>query len=419
MKEKLDIHFLSKKFKLIFFLMSFVCFTFIVKYNFIYHIYTFNSVIIPWFVITLILGFCTIFFKRKYYLVFATSYSLVSLALGVYFVYTAGGLNAPGIIWLMALPIAGSSSLGRRGSIVGFIAIIAGMILYSIQSLEQTELLAFFKANDFYRKELLTNIGLFGLCQSLLIYFHIKNNEKANHIIKENHKSLDNLLRIIVHDISNPLFLITAKMKKIRRNSSEKQEVDLDKVDYAISNLTEQLTKVREMKALKDGKMPVTREQTDIIPLIQESIEILELKASEKNIKFEMICNMDDCILSVDKVIFKNQIISNLLSNSIKFSHDDSIIKVKIDKDETGIHISIIDNGIGIPNTLLSNLFRFDKETSRRGTSGEAGTGFGLPLVKEFIVKLEGKIFVTSKNEENGDDHNETIFKVTFPINKS
>ena len=78
--------------------------------------------------------------------------------------------------------------------------------------------------------------------------------------------------------------------------------------------------------------------------------------------------------------------------------------------DKDFVVVSVTDTGIGIPDTLLKTLFESNAKTSRLGTSGEKGTGFGLPICKSYMDLYGGKIEVTSKTaDEFPDDHGTTF----------
>jgi len=92
-----------------------------------------------------------------------------------------------------------------------------------------------------------------------------------------------------------------------------------------------------------------------------------------------------------------NAVIRNLISNAIKFSFENSIIKleIKIEGDECFVFIK--DNGVGISKEKLVSIFEFGENKSTHGTKGEKGTGLGLALSAELVKKNGGKINVKSE----------------------
>lgn len=88
--------------------------------------------------------------------------------------------------------------------------------------------------------------------------------------------------------------------------------------------------------------------------------------------------------------------IRNLVSNSIKFTDNGTITLSSIDS-ELEFNISILDTGIGIDEEKLNSLFNWSKITTSVGTNGEKGTGFGLLVVNEFVLKHNGTIKIKSE----------------------
>ena len=82
---------------------------------------------------------------------------------------------------------------------------------------------------------------------------------------------------------------------------------------------------------------------------------------------------------------------------------------------ESHITLNIKDSGVGIPESLLDKIFDPTEKTTRKGTSGEKGTGFGLPIVKESVELFNGIITVRSSTLDH--DHG-TIFSLRFPLNR-
>ena len=103
--------------------------------------------------------------------------------------------------------------------------------------------------------------------------------------------------------------------------------------------------------------------------------------------------------------------IRNLVSNSIKFSEKDGVIKINsLLIDNKTIEISVSDNGIGIPEDKLSQIFSLGTKNTKLGTAGEKGTGLGLILCKELVEKNNGTISVESK------ENLFTKFSFTVPV---
>jgi len=137
-------------------------------------------------------------------------------------------------------------------------------------------------------------------------------------------------------------------------------------------------------------------------------LDVFENSAKLKNITFEL-SGEKNLMINTDLNLLST-IIRNLVSNAVKFSHKNSAVYIDYNKVDNMIVFSIKDTGIGMNQEQINNLFSVSHSFSRRGTSGERGTGFGLKIVKEYINKLGGRIWVTS--EENRG----TTFYFSLPI---
>ena len=80
----------------------------------------------------------------------------------------------------------------------------------------------------------------------------------------------------------------------------------------------------------------------------------------------------------------------------MKFSYSGSNIYIKGCREKDTILLSIKDEGMGMPQSILNNIFDISKPTSREGTQGEKGTGYGMPLVKKFVELFGGKLTIES-----------------------
>jgi signal transduction histidine kinase len=117
-------------------------------------------------------------------------------------------------------------------------------------------------------------------------------------------------------------------------------------------------------------------------------------------------------MLVVEPVSFKASVLSNLIQNAIKFTDRGGRIEVRCREVNGKTRVDIRDFGIGIPVEMREHLFSSTSQTNRKGTEGEAGTGFGMSLVKFYITLYGGSIDFTSKTKAES----ETDYGTTFSI---
>jgi two-component system phosphate regulon sensor histidine kinase PhoR len=144
-----------------------------------------------------------------------------------------------------------------------------------------------------------------------------------------------------------------------------------------------------------DQREKISIEKRSLLQLIENAANVLQLKAKEKNISFEIRCDADIRI-QVDSSIFEQALI-NLLDNAVAYSPGNETVFVSVEKDAGELRIHIADHGPGIPQKHLARIFerfyRVDKSRSR--TLG--GTGLGLAIVKHIVKVHGGNISVASE----------------------
>ena len=208
------------------------------------------------------------------------------------------------------------------------------------------------------------------------------------------------LLRALLHDLSSSLAVIltSAEFGNMPDIPVQQQGSLWEKVARAAQSQKEIIENVRRFEALNSGKITGQLQDVNFL-LVLEHCEFLfkdRLAAKDLTLEYDRPA-FDGLKVEADEVALKNQVFANLLSNAIKFSQAGSKISVEASQSSNIVEIRLKDTGVGMSKELISNLFDFSKPTSRVGTAGEKGTGFGLPLVKAYMDSFEGQISVTSE----------------------
>lgn len=222
----------------------------------------------------------------------------------------------------------------------------------------------------------------------------------------------DHFLRAVNHDIKSPLNGIISSTHYLQ-NLWEGDREELDKILSMIEisgrklvNYTSELV----TNAIEDGESQLNIDEVQVKELINDLIHIYTPLATAKGVNLITETNSEETFF-LDDEKFK-LIVSNLISNALKFSSRDDTIKIKIEisgENDRIIHCYISDTGIGIPEEFIPNLFIKKKEHQRKGTQGEISTGLGLPLVKQYVDLHNGKIKVQTTEGEG------TTFYVSIP----
>ncbi|WP_428331456.1 ATP-binding protein [Mucilaginibacter sp.] len=232
--------------------------------------------------------------------------------------------------------------------------------------------------------------------------------EKALNELKLSSHEKDRILRTVAHDLRNPIggiASLTLAMADDDYNDEQKEMINL--IRETSNNSLELINEILEIT--NTGISQSNKELIEINSLLAKSVELLRFKAAEKRqeIKLELLSAPKELLISREKIW---RVISNLISNAIKFSPAGAVIFVAITDFEKDVQISVKDNGIGIPENIRNKVFNTFTEAKRPGTAGEKSFGLGLSISKQIIENHNGKIWF-----ENNENANGTTFYVRLP----
>lgn len=220
--------------------------------------------------------------------------------------------------------------------------------------------------------------------------------------LRESNQTKDRFFNIIAHDLKNPFNAIIGFTSLLSDEWNEFDDEDkismINSIKSSSENAYELLMNLLDWSRLQVGKISFKPEFIDLLTLVNLNFSLLRTAADKKRIKLIStgICNK---LVWADQNMIKT-VIRNLLTNAIKFTPENGTITVDCMKDEKlpgMVVMSIRDNGMGIPEVDLKQLFSLSNQASRTGTDGESGTGIGLILCKDFIEKNHGKIWAESE----------------------
>ena len=141
-----------------------------------------------------------------------------------------------------------------------------------------------------------------------------------------------------------------------------------------------------------------SKEPVDIFRIVQYCVNMLQSKADEKSQRFNL--QGEPILIAANRAKIW-RVISNILNNAIKFSPENTVINVWLQKKGESLLFSVQDHGIGIPATLKDKIFTLQPEASREGTAGEESNGLGLSISQQIVEEHNGRIWFES-NEGNG-----------------
>lgn len=341
-----------------------------------------------------------------------------------------GGANAPGMLWIGNCIMAVSFLMNLSWTIFWGAAFILGIFALNFSRELSIETITTMAPQDYNHIVFLTSI--MSTLTMLWFSYQYKNSRddekktlmeydrKLRAILdelsaakEEVQKRLEqniNLVRVISHDIATPLQVIKLSQTRIPPESPARQ-----RIEKATDALTTILDYVREYRAVLDGKRDMNMVPVNLAEVLKSTLALFDEVIEAKAIKLKLEVESPELKTLGDQKVLGGIIISNLISNSIKFTNNGGSIRIQQQEQNGYVVISIRDSGIGMPKALLENIFAIDKKTSRTGTNGEVGTGFGMPLVKAYVEMHRGTISINSWEKSEFPAIHGTLIEISFP----
>ena len=204
----------------------------------------------------------------------------------------------------------------------------------------------------------------------------------------------------VSHELKTPLFTVQGYIhtlldgaledKKVRKKYLQRAAKGVERLIYIIKDLD-------LISKLEIGELHLEIERFDIIELIQNVFDLLEMKASKKRISLVFDMDYDEPIYVKGDKERIQQVLTNLLVNSIKYGHEDGTTEVSVENlIKNKVIVRVTDNGEGIEEQHLTRLFERFYRIDQSGSRREGGSGLGLAIVKHIIEAHNEKIYVES-----------------------
>ncbi len=223
---------------------------------------------------------------------------------------------------------------------------------------------------------------------------------KKNAELERINEQKNQLLGMAAHDLRNPLgiiqgyadFLILELSDKLSKEHISILKTMFESTEFMLSLIEELL----DYSKIESGKVSLSLADVDLRELIENNLTLNRTLAAKKHIRIQFASSLKRVIVKVDKHKIE-QVLNNLISNAIKFSHSDSEINVQLENVKIYVVLRVKDQGIGMNRDEMEKLFVPFAKIAEKGTMGEQGTGLGLSIVKKIIESHNGNIEVKSE----------------------
>ena len=218
----------------------------------------------------------------------------------------------------------------------------------------------------------------------------------------------------MTHELKTPISTISLASQMLRDNSISNSERTIEHVSNVIyqesKRLSYQVEKVLQMAVFNEGRLKLKFKEIDLNEIIRSVILNFELRVKNKNGTLEADLSAVNAEIKGDEVHITN-VLFNLLDNAVKYSKEEPHIVVSTENRKDFLVVSVKDNGIGISNEHVDQIFERFYRVPTGNVHDVKGFGLGLSYVKKIVDSHQGKIKVESTL------HKGTKFIIYFPQN--
>jgi len=220
-------------------------------------------------------------------------------------------------------------------------------------------------------------------------------------------------LGIAAHDLRSPLGVIATYSDWLLDDAEGMLSADHREIMECIRSsstfMLRLITDLLDISKIEAGKLTLDLQETDLIRLVERNVTLNGHIARRKGIALVFDHGGRPVVATIDPVKIE-QVLTNLITNAIKFSPPDTTVTVRLSEQDEAAVIAVQDEGPGIPAHEHAKLFQPFQQTSVRSTAGEEGSGLGLAIVRKIVEGHRGRIRLDSEVGKG------STFSVSLPL---
>ncbi len=242
--------------------------------------------------------------------------------------------------------------------------------------------------------------------------------QKAYVDLKTLEKTKDSLTQMIVHDLNNPLMVISGNIQllgiELRNILSGDQKKVWHTMLYVVKEMGDMISNLLDISKMEEGKINLRYEEINLDVILKEITDVMGILAQQEEKGISVRTSPEPVSLYADRGILK-RVISNLIGNALKFAPSGSTVEItaRYNKDAKEVMISVKDQGQGIPKEYLQRVFEKFVQVESAQIKEKTGKGLGLTFCKMAVEAHKGRIWVESELGKG------STFYLTLPTNQN
>ncbi|WP_420316164.1 sensor histidine kinase [Ekhidna sp.] len=361
-----------------------------------------------------VLGFIALAFlvkTRTPILLITNLYVLVGGVAVVALTYFSGGIWSAIYPWIISIPVLALLVVNRNFGIAWGILSFLIMVWFGWLELQGVQLPIHYNAD--LKSEWFVSVlpGLLLIILVISVVFestqtsalknlHIQNKQLAQQkqTISDQSKKLekliddkDHIIRILAHDLKNPLASITTISNILKEeHAADQQRKFIEMIEKVSAQAQGLVNNVLDLATMEQGAIRLKTEVLSIKSVVNKALDVLSEQAKQKDISLSI--SGEDANVNTDQT-YLQLIFENLISNAVKFTPPGKSVKINIDVNKGSVQVKIMDEGPGVLPEEEDKLFMKFAKLSARPTGQESSSGLGLALVKRYVEEIGGKVW--------------------------
>jgi PAS domain S-box-containing protein len=235
--------------------------------------------------------------------------------------------------------------------------------------------------------------------------------KKSGDALKEADRRKDEFLATLAHELRNPLAPIRNSLHilRIAGNGSAAARV-LDMMDRQVNQMVRLVEDLLEVSRITRGKIELRRERVELSTIVRAAIETSKPLIEAARHELIVLLPSESLLIEGDQARLA-QVFANLMNNAAKYTEEGGRIWVSAMANGPDVTVSVRDNGMGIPETMVPKVFDLFTQVDRSGRRSQGGLGIGLTLVKRLVAMHGGTVQAKSDGPGCGSE-----FLVTLPL---